>query len=108
MSAALLPAVELLDAYRTKRVSPVEAVDACLRQIERYGDAFNAFVLVDPEAARRAARDAESRWLRGEPAGALDGVPVTIKDLILTRGWPTPARRTTPTRRKSVSGFPVW
>ena len=37
----------------------------------------------------KAARTSERRWLRGEAAGPLDGVPVTIKDLILMRGFPT-------------------
>jgi aspartyl-tRNA(Asn)/glutamyl-tRNA(Gln) amidotransferase subunit A len=46
-------------------------------------------VLVDHEAALRDARASEARWLRGEPAGPLDGVPTSIKDLLLVRGWPT-------------------
>ena len=86
---AFATACELLELYRAKRASPVEVVDACLGQIAKLGAAHNAFVLVDADGARTAARAAEARWQRGEPAGALDGVPATLKDLILTRGWPT-------------------
>jgi len=51
---------------------------------------LNAFCLRAPEDALiAAARQSEARWHRGEPAGDLDGVPVSIKDLILTKGWPT-------------------
>ncbi|HKP65749.1 MAG TPA: amidase family protein, partial [Casimicrobiaceae bacterium] len=86
---ALLSAVELLDGYRQKAFSPVDVARDCLTQIERHGAALNAFVHVDAEGALAAARASEGRWRRGAPAGALDGVPVTIKDLILTRGMPT-------------------
>lgn len=86
---ALATAGELVELYRARQASPVEVVDACLAQIAKLGAAHNAFVLVDAEGARCAARASETRWQRGAPAGALDGVPVTIKDLILTRGWPT-------------------
>ncbi len=86
---AFLSAVELLDGYGQKAFSPVEATRACLAQIERHNVAHNAFVHQDAEGALAAARASEERWQRGAPAGTLDGVPVTIKDLILTRGMPT-------------------
>ena len=86
---AYLSAVELLDGYRQKAFSPVEVTRACIARIDRYGAALNAFVYVDGDSALASARASELRWHRGAPAGALDGVPVTIKDLILTRGMPT-------------------
>ncbi len=86
---AVLSATELLQLYRTKQLSPVEAARAVLERIERFDPAVNAFCLVDPDQALAAARASEARWQRGEPCGLLDGVPATIKDLILTRGWPT-------------------
>ena len=86
---ALATAGELVELYRARKVSPLDVVDACLAQIAKLGAAHNAFVLVDADGARSAARASEARWQRGIPAGVLDGVPVTIKDLILTRGWPT-------------------
>ncbi len=50
---------------------------------------LNAFCIVDRDGALAAARASEERWRRGEPFGPLDGVPVTIKDLMLMRGFPT-------------------
>ncbi|MHB1172647.1 MAG: amidase [Lacisediminihabitans sp.] len=84
-----LTATELLAAYRSKSVSPVQATESALDRIERFDDGFNAFCLVDEEEALRQARASEARWRTGSPIGALDGVPTSIKDLLLTRGWPT-------------------
>src|SRR5205807_9841621 len=50
---------------------------------------YNAFCLVDPERALRDARASDARWRAGNPASGIDGVPTTIKDIILTRDWPT-------------------
>src|SRR5205823_12647998 len=50
---------------------------------------LNAFCIVDRDGALATARASEARWSRGEPQGVLDGVPVTIKDLVLMRGFPT-------------------
>ncbi len=82
-------ATELLDLYRRNAASPVEATTAVLERIERVDPVLNAFCLVDPDAALNAARASEARWRRGEPVGPLDGVPTSIKDLVLTKGWPT-------------------
>ena len=84
-----LSATALADAYRRGSLSPVEATRAVLARIDVLNPRLNAFCLIDDEAALRDARASEVRWLRGEPLGPLDGVPVSIKDLILTRGWPT-------------------
>jgi aspartyl-tRNA(Asn)/glutamyl-tRNA(Gln) amidotransferase subunit A len=84
-----LDAVELLAAYRARTLSPVEATSAVLARIARLDPQVNAFCLVDEAAALTTARASEARWARGEPCGALDGVPVSIKDLLLTRSWPT-------------------
>ena len=86
---ALLPATELLKMYRRRELSPVEATEATLRRIEAYNPRVNAYVLVDAERALVRARESEERYLTGTPRGRLDGVPASIKDLILTRGWPT-------------------
>lgn len=82
-------ATELLAHYRAGSASPVEATAAVLARIDALNPRLNAYCLVDAEAALEAARASEQRWQRGEPAGALDGVPTSIKDLVLTRGWPT-------------------
>ena len=82
-------ASELLQLYRDRKASPVEATRAVLARIDALNPRLNAFCLVAHEAALESAAASEARWARGTPAGELDGVPVSIKDLILTRGWPT-------------------
>jgi aspartyl-tRNA(Asn)/glutamyl-tRNA(Gln) amidotransferase subunit A len=82
-------ATALVDAYRAGRLSPVEVLDAALARVERDDPVLNAFCLVDAERARDEARSSERRWRDGTPAGALDGVPVAVKDVFPTRGWPT-------------------
>lgn len=82
-------ASELLELYRSRRGSPVEAALAVLARIERLNPRLKAFSFVAAEQALASARASEARWLRGAPDGPLDGVPVSIKDLILTRGMPT-------------------
>jgi aspartyl-tRNA(Asn)/glutamyl-tRNA(Gln) amidotransferase subunit A len=82
-------ATELLNLYRTRQASPVEATRAVLARIADLDPALNAFCVVDPDRALASAREAEARWQNGAPRDILDGVPVSIKDLILTRGWPT-------------------
>ncbi len=86
---AALSATELLRLYRRRQLSPVETTRAVLARIERFDPAVNAFCLVDGDRALAAARASEARWQRGEPCGLVDGVPTTIKDLVLTEGWPT-------------------
>ncbi|GAB2583758.1 amidase [Kribbella endophytica] len=82
-------AVELVDGYRRKTISPVEATQEALDAIDRYDEQVNAFVLVDHEGALAAAKQSEARWHTGEPLGPGDGVPTSIKDALWTKGWPT-------------------
>ncbi len=84
-----LTATDLVAHYAAKTLSPVEAVRAALARIERDNPAVNAFCLVDEPRAMAAARASEARWMRGASQGLVDGVPTSIKDLILTKGWPT-------------------
>lgn len=88
-NAADLTAIELLAAYRAGDLSPTQACDAVLDRTAALNPVLNAYCLVDAERARKAAAESTARWLRGEPCGLLDGVPVSIKDLLLTEGWPT-------------------
>jgi aspartyl-tRNA(Asn)/glutamyl-tRNA(Gln) amidotransferase subunit A len=85
---AFLPASRLIELYRGRQLSPVEATRATLERLERCEGALNAFVLYDPDSALASARASEERWRKGEPQGLLDGMPVAIKDTLLTRGWP--------------------
>jgi aspartyl-tRNA(Asn)/glutamyl-tRNA(Gln) amidotransferase subunit A len=86
-------ATELLQLYQSGEASPVDATRAVLDRIEALNPQLNAFCLVAQESALQAARDSETRWKQfrqgGAPCGELDGVPVSIKDIILTRGMPT-------------------
>ena len=81
--------IELLAGYRVGTFSPVEATQAVLDRIHALNDKINAFVLIDDESALTAARKSEARWLNGAPVGLLDGVPTTLKDLVLTKGLPS-------------------
>ncbi|MGE5200517.1 MAG: amidase family protein, partial [Acidobacteriota bacterium] len=98
---SFLSATQLIADFRKKSLSPVEVTAAILRRMERLEPKLNAFVLQDPEGALKAARASEARWQKGEPLGLLDGVPATIKDLFLTRGWPTLRGSTTVKRDQS-------
>ena len=82
-------ATELLALYRSRQASPVEATQAALARIARHNDTLRAFVHVAAEEALASAEQSQARWQQGTPRGALDGVPTSIKDLILARGWPT-------------------
>lgn len=85
-----LTAVALVEAYRARRLSPVEVTDAVIARIDAWEPQLNALWAYDPEAARDSARQSEARWMKGEPIGAIDGVPVTIKENIATKGTPVP------------------
>src|ERR1043165_7481164 len=84
-----LTAAELSTAFANRDLSPVEVTEACLARIEALDAEINAFCLVDADVSRRQAEESEQRWLEGAPLSLLDGVPVAIKDLLLTKGWPT-------------------
>lgn len=84
-----LTALQLVSAYTSGELSPVEATAAAISAIaDRDGD-VNAFCLVDEEAALSAARKSEARWSGNYTKGLLDGVPVAVKDVFRTAGWPT-------------------
>jgi aspartyl-tRNA(Asn)/glutamyl-tRNA(Gln) amidotransferase subunit A len=84
-----LSATELTARYRARDLSPVEVAEAVLARVDRLNPKINAFCFVDADGALAGARDSEQRWAKGAPLGPLDGVPVSVKDLLLTRGWPT-------------------
>lgn len=89
MELTELTAVQLVDGYRTGAFSPVEVTRAALARAAEIQPAVNAFALLTAEEALEQARASQERWRRGEPAGLVDGVPVTVKDLLLLRGHPT-------------------
>src|SRR5271168_1544775 len=85
-----MSALELISAYRTRKLSPVEAMASVIERVEAYEPHIHATWLYAPERALNEARASEARWAKGEPIGPLDGVPVTVKDNIATRGDPKP------------------
>lgn len=84
-----LNATQLVAGFRQHRLSPVEVMCAVLDRVAKLDPAVNAFCALDEERALSAAGDSERRWMRGEPCGPLDGVPVSVKDLIAVAGLPT-------------------
>jgi aspartyl-tRNA(Asn)/glutamyl-tRNA(Gln) amidotransferase subunit A len=84
-----LTATALLQHYRAKTLSPVEVTKAVLARMRQLQPSLNAFLLIDEEAALAAARASEARWMKGAPAGLADGVPTSVKDVMIARGWPT-------------------
>lgn len=86
---ANLSAVDMLKAFRSGALSPVEVTEAVLARVEAWEPSLNALYAYDPEGARAAAKASEARWRKSE-ALALDGVPCTIKENIATKGVPVP------------------
>lgn len=84
-----LSASDMVSLYTAKELSPVDVLKDALDRIEQFNPATNAFCCIDPEGALSEAKASEQRWMRGEPSGIIDGVPCTVKDLLLTRGMPT-------------------
>jgi Asp-tRNA(Asn)/Glu-tRNA(Gln) amidotransferase A subunit family amidase len=85
-----LGAVALIDAYRRKALSPVEAMGDVLKRVAAFEPHICATYLLAPERALAEARASEERWRRGAPVGPLDGVPATVKENIATKGDPVP------------------
>ena len=86
---AHLPATELAHGFRSGRFSVSEVVEDVLSTIASVDDELNAYCVVDPVHARKGAAQADTRFAAGTPIGPLDGVPVSIKDILLTEEWPT-------------------
>ena len=85
-SLAFTPAVELAQLLKAKKLSPVELVDLFLKRIEDLNPKLNAYLTVTSEEAREAARKAEKAFQQEEELPSLFGIPISIKDLFLTRG----------------------
>src|ERR1700736_4424196 len=85
-----LSAVDLLAGFRAKQFSPSEVLEDVLAHIAVWEPHLKALYAFDPEGARAVAKSSTERWHKGEPTGPLDGVPVTIKENIATKGVPVP------------------
>jgi aspartyl-tRNA(Asn)/glutamyl-tRNA(Gln) amidotransferase subunit A len=85
-----LSAVDLIAGFRARQFSPSEVLEDVISHIAVWEPHIQALYAFDPKAARAAAKASTDRWHRDEPTGVLDGVPVTIKDNIATKGQPVP------------------
>ncbi|MEO9781325.1 MAG: amidase [Sedimentitalea sp.] len=85
----LLTAAEQVVAFRKRSLSTVEMAQAMLDRVDRIQPAFNAFCVIDAEGALVSAEASERRYAEGSPLSPIDGVSTTLKDLVLTKGWPT-------------------
>ena len=88
MTLADRSASELAKLVRSREVSPVAVLDACLERLERFNPTLNAVVTVN-ERARDDARELERRLTKGETPGLLCGLPVGIKDVTPVKGLRT-------------------
>src|SRR5262245_43137880 len=85
-----LDALQLAAQYAAGSLSPVDVTRALLNHIDAWEPKLNAMYRVDREGALTAARASEARWRAKQPLSALDGVPITIKENIYTKGDPAP------------------
>jgi aspartyl-tRNA(Asn)/glutamyl-tRNA(Gln) amidotransferase subunit A len=80
----------LVEGYRTGSFTPSDVMEALIAHIAAWEPSLGALYAYDPDAARQAAAESTQRWRASTPMGLLDGVPATLKELIATRGTPTP------------------
>ncbi len=85
-----LSAEQMSQGFARKELSPVEVADSCFERIASWEPSINAMYLVQREAALAAAQASEARWTSGQSLGPMDGVPITIKENIYTKGDPAP------------------
>src|SRR3954467_6947716 len=85
-----LSAAELGARFARGELSPVDVARAQLERIAHWEPRINAMYRVSADTALSEARSAEARWRAREPRSALDGVPITLKENIYTRGDPAP------------------
>ncbi|MEE1865880.1 amidase [Pseudomonas auratipiscis] len=82
-----LSAIEMINAFRSKELSPVEVTREVIERAHNIQPLLNAFCLIDEAGALQAARQSEKAWYSGNNIRALEGVPVSIKDVTTVRGW---------------------
>jgi aspartyl-tRNA(Asn)/glutamyl-tRNA(Gln) amidotransferase subunit A len=85
-----LSAVDMIAGFLARTFSPTEVLEDVLAHVAAWEPHLKALYAFDPDGARKVARQSTERWHKGEPIGPLDGVPVTIKENIATKGVPVP------------------
>ncbi|HVD83665.1 MAG TPA: amidase, partial [Bradyrhizobium sp.] len=101
-----LSAVDLIAGFRARQFSPSEVLEDVIAHIAAWEPHIKALYAFDPDGARTTAKASTERWQQGEPTGLLDGVPVTIKDNIATKGVPVPLGAATATLVPSAVDAP--
>src|ERR1700744_5532729 len=85
-----LSATDLIAGYKAKQFSPSEVLEEVIAHVAVWEPHIKALYLFDPDGARKVARASTDRWNNDAPAGALAGVPGTIKDNGATKAKPPP------------------
>jgi aspartyl-tRNA(Asn)/glutamyl-tRNA(Gln) amidotransferase subunit A len=85
-----ISARQALAAYASGQLSPVEVMEAVISRAIAAEPVLDALWMPEFDRALGDARASEQRWRRNEPLGGLDGIPVTIKELVATAGVPKP------------------
>ncbi len=85
-----LSATELAHGFKCKSLSPLEVAQSCFAQMDAWESRINAMYLIQRSQAMEQARASEQRWAKGEPLSAMDGMPVTLKENLYTKGDPAP------------------
>ena len=85
---ATMTAEQMLQLYASGAASPIDMLQAVTERVARHNPQINAFAVMNPQALA-AAGESTQRWRAGRPMGALDGVPVTVKDLVDIAGLAT-------------------
>ena len=92
-----LSAVELLAGFAAKTFSPSEVMDDVLGHVARWEPHIQALYAFDSDGARAGAKASTERWQKAGPQGSLDGVPVTVKENVASKGVPVPLGAATTT-----------
>jgi aspartyl-tRNA(Asn)/glutamyl-tRNA(Gln) amidotransferase subunit A len=83
-----LSAADMAKGFARGKFTPLDIAESCLAQIKKHEPALNAMSFMDEATTRAMAKAATARWKKKKPLSPIDGVPVLIKDLLLTKGWP--------------------
>jgi aspartyl-tRNA(Asn)/glutamyl-tRNA(Gln) amidotransferase subunit A len=83
--------VSASDAMRAGRLTPVDLVERCFQQIDRFEPKVRAWVFVDRDEARRQAEQRTAELQSGRNRGPLHGIPIGVKDIFDVADWPTAA-----------------